>query len=159
VRSRRSKSKAALAAETWHALFDFFMSTRPQRDAILRRHGLTPNDVRAIASLDPREGRSMRSLAEEWACDASNATWIVDRLERTGLAERKPHTTDRRVKLVSLTPLGARTRARMLEEMHHPPPELLDLGTAALRALRDAAVKLPVGRRKTRKGTPRALRD
>jgi hypothetical protein len=28
----------------------------------------------------------MKSLADEWRCDASNATWIVDRLEKLGLA-------------------------------------------------------------------------
>jgi hypothetical protein len=28
----------------------------------------------------------MKSLADEWRCDASNATWIVDHLEKLGLA-------------------------------------------------------------------------
>jgi DNA-binding MarR family transcriptional regulator len=49
----------------------------------------------------------MRALAREWRCDASTATWIVDRLEGKGLAERRAHATDRRVKLVVLTPRGA----------------------------------------------------
>jgi hypothetical protein len=44
----------------------------------------------------------MKSLADEWRCDASNATWIVDRLEKLGLAERKTVPHGRRVKLVVL---------------------------------------------------------
>jgi DNA-binding MarR family transcriptional regulator len=40
----------------------------------------------------------MSQLADEWLCDASNATWIVDRLEERGLAERETTPTDRRVK-------------------------------------------------------------
>ena len=147
--TRPSKRKAALAAETWRRLFGFFMSTRPQRDEILRRHGLTPNDVRALVSLDPRQGRTMRALAVEWGCDASNATWMVDRLERSSLAKRGSHATDRRVKLVLLSPLGLKTRTRMLEEIFQPPPELLELDSSVLEALRDAVGKLPVGRRTT----------
>lgn len=48
--------------------------------------------------LDRTHGRSMSQLADEWLCDASNATWIVDRLEERGLAERETTPTDRRVK-------------------------------------------------------------
>jgi DNA-binding MarR family transcriptional regulator len=64
----------------------------------------------------------MRSLADEWECDASNATWIVDRLERSGLAERRTVARDRRVKLVVLTPKGAETKRELMEEFHSPPP-------------------------------------
>ena len=46
---------------------------------------------------------SMRVLADEWTCDASNATFIVDRLEERGLAERRSVPEDRRLKLVVLT--------------------------------------------------------
>jgi len=31
----------------------------------------------------------MRSLADEWDCDPSNATWIIDHLEELGLARRQ----------------------------------------------------------------------
>jgi DNA-binding MarR family transcriptional regulator len=85
----------------------------------------------------------MGTLAEEWACDASNATWMVDRLEGRGLAERKASPTDRRVKLVVLTPLGRKTRAAIMEGMYEPPPELLRLDRADLEALRDALARLP----------------
>ena len=84
----------------------------------------------------------MRSLATEWGCDASTATWIVDRLETRGLAERRAHATDRRVRLVVLTPEGARIRERMLRGTYAPPPELLQLETTELLALRDATASL-----------------
>jgi DNA-binding MarR family transcriptional regulator len=84
----------------------------------------------------------MGSLAEEWKCDASTATWIVDRLEAKGLVERRPHATDRRVKLVVLTPRGSRTKATQMERMYVPPPELLDLDLEDLVTLRRAVAKL-----------------
>lgn len=77
----------------------------------------------------------MRSLASEWQCDASNATWIVDRLERAGLAVRRDEPNDRRVKLVVLTAKGARVKSDVMEAFYTAPPELLALGGTELAAL------------------------
>jgi DNA-binding MarR family transcriptional regulator len=85
----------------------------------------------------------MRSLAEEWGCDASNATWIVDRLETVGLAERRMVPHDRRIKLVTLTPKGLKTKADLMEEFYTPPPELLDLDRVDLEVLRRVLENLP----------------
>src|ERR671929_1040414 len=137
-----SSTKAALARRVWSRMFDFLMVTAPQRARSLGRRGLTPNDSRALGSLGAEAGRTMRSLADEWECDASNATWIVDRLERLGLAERRTVPEDRRVKLVVLTPKGARIKAELVEEFHTPPRELLALDRADLDALDRATEKL-----------------
>ena len=55
----------------------------------------------------------------------SNATWIVDRLEARGLAERRARAGDRRVKLVVLTAAGVRTRDKLRAATYEPPPKLL----------------------------------
>jgi DNA-binding MarR family transcriptional regulator len=136
-------TKAAVAAQVWRAIFDFIVATAPQRNRYIGEIGLTPNDARALQSLSQKSGRTMGSLAEEWKCDASTATWIVDRLEAKGLVQRQPHPTDRRVKLVVMTPLGAKTRAKQMEKVYIPPRELLDLDLDDLVALRDAVAKLP----------------
>ena len=138
----KSSSKAAVARRAWGRMFEFFMRTAPERVKSLGRRGLTPNDSRALGSLDAETGRTMRSLADEWECDASNATWIVDRLERLGLAERRTVPKDRRVKLVVLTAKGARVKAELMEEFHTPPRELLELERADLDALDRATEKL-----------------
>jgi DNA-binding MarR family transcriptional regulator len=133
-----SRDKAALAAQAWKRLFTFFMKTRSQRDRLLARLRLTPNDVRALTELDGSSGRTMRSLAEEWGCDASNATWIVDRLEKRGLVERRAKPGDRRVKLVVLSAAGVKARKQLLDGLFEPPPELLALPRATLEVLRDS---------------------
>jgi len=131
-----SPTKRALAADVWRPLFDFFISTSAERQRVLAELDLTPNDSRALHTLDPRDGRTMRSLAEEWGCDASNATWIVDRLEKRGLAERKERPGDRRVKLVVLTTNGLKTRDRLRDAMYEPPARLTELPATTLRALK-----------------------
>jgi DNA-binding MarR family transcriptional regulator len=135
-------SKAAVAAQAWRSIFDFIVATAPERNRAIGEAGLTPNDARTLQNLSPRAGRTMGSLAEEWKCDASTATWIVDRLEAKGLVRREPHPTDRRVKLVKMTPLGVRTRAKQIDRVYVPPRALLDLDYAELVALRDAVAKL-----------------
>ena len=108
-------------------MFDVLMRSAPQRTHSLSSRGLTPNDSRALHALDAGEGLPMRSLAAAWDCDPSNATWIVDRLEALGLAERRAAPSDRRVKLVALTAKGQRTKAELMEEFYRPPAELAAL--------------------------------
>lgn len=132
----------ALASEVWRRLFDFLIDTAGQRNQVLGRHELTPNDSRALFGLDARDGRTMSSLAAEWGCDASYATSIVDRLERRGLARRASREGDRRVKLVLLTPEGTKLRKVLQRELYRPPPELLALSAAELEALLAATEKL-----------------
>lgn len=140
--SVRQVSSAALASRAWQTMFDLLIRSAPQRTVSLTRRGLTPNDSRALFSLSSRDGRTMRSLAEEWGCDPSNATWIVDHLEGLGLAERRLVPHDRRVKLVVLTAKGQRTKAELLDEFHQPPPELAALDRADLEALTSVLTKL-----------------
>jgi DNA-binding MarR family transcriptional regulator len=109
----------------------------------VRRSFMPPNDSRALASLDPQEGRTMGSLADEWECDASNATWIVDRLERFGLAERRSVSHDRRITLVVLMARGVKTKGELIEELLTPPAELFDMAHGDLEALRRALEKFP----------------
>ena len=91
--------------------------------------------MHALLSLDPDQPQSMSSLAGAWRCDASNVTWLVDRLEEHGLAERRPHATDRRVRTVGLTKKGARIRAQIEAMIYEAPASLHKLSARDLDAL------------------------
>jgi DNA-binding MarR family transcriptional regulator len=67
----------------------------------------------------------MGHLAERLACDASNVTGLVDRLESRGLIRRRPSDIDRRIKVLQLTPAGLRVRDALVERMSTP-PEILN---------------------------------
>ena len=136
------QAKTALARRAWRLMLDYLMSTHPARERSLQRRGLTPNDARALWSLDPRQGRPIGSLSRTWGCDPANATFIIDRLERVGLARRTASEHDRRVKLVTLTPKGVATKARLLREYHTPPPELSALDARELAILAALVAKL-----------------
>src|SRR5689334_448919 len=113
------------AARAWRKVFDFFAATRRQRDQALGRFGITPNEARALSSLDG-EGKTMGSLAELWVTDAPNATWVINRLERRKLVVRKSVPHDRRVKLVALTAKGAQLKSKLTQAIYAPPPALAE---------------------------------
>jgi DNA-binding MarR family transcriptional regulator len=138
----KPKSKAALAKHTWQLMFAYLMATHPVRQRALTARNLTANDARALWDLDLKQGRPIGSLAESWGCDPSNATFIIDRLEQAGLAERRPNPADRRVKLVLLTSKGAGIKAELLSEYHKPPPEISALSVADLELLAGLLEKL-----------------
>ena len=77
----------------------------------------------------------MKRLAETLACDASNVTGLVDRLESRGLVRRHASEEDRRLKVLDLTPAGVRLRTVVLQRMTTPPESLKDLSPAEQRAL------------------------
>jgi DNA-binding MarR family transcriptional regulator len=131
----RTSSKDDLAARVWRAMFAVLMRSAPHRTRSLAKRGLTPNDARALGTLAVDAGKPMRALAEAWECDPSYATWIVDRLENLGLAERQAEPKDRRVKLVALTKKGLRTRTQLMDDFHQPPPEIAGLDREDLEAL------------------------
>jgi DNA-binding MarR family transcriptional regulator len=72
---------------------------------------LEPGQMDTLDLLVQRQGWRMSELAEALRVDPSTATRAVQRLVRTGLAERRPAPDDGRVVVVSVTPAGQRRHA------------------------------------------------
>ncbi|MEV0703148.1 MarR family transcriptional regulator [Saccharopolyspora sp. NPDC050389] len=96
--------------------------------------GLTASQVVALRELS--EPITARELAARMSCEASNATFVLDRLEQQGLIERRPHPTDRRAKQIVLTPAGRRSRTTVLKRLSTQSP-LTPLSAAQQQTLRD----------------------
>jgi DNA-binding MarR family transcriptional regulator len=54
-------------------------------------------------------------------------TGLVDKLEKRGFIERQPDRKDRRVKMIAVTPAGAKFRAQMLDRLSEPPASVVSL--------------------------------
>lgn len=98
-------------------------------------HALGTTAPQVIALRELSEPITARELATRMCCEASNATFILDRLEEQGLIERRPHPTDRRAKQIVLTAAGQRSRAGALELLDRQSP-LAALSTSDQRSLR-----------------------
>jgi DNA-binding MarR family transcriptional regulator len=110
-------------------------------DRAAEENDMTGAQVRALLSLD--EPSPMSSLAGHMGCDASNVTGIADRLEARGLIRRETGT-DRRIKLLALTPDGEKVRAQGTDHPlttagQSPPGRLLLREQRPTRAIKFAA--------------------
>lgn len=87
---------------------------------LMRKFGLTVTQYWALVHLHDEEGRSLTELATLLLCDKSNVTSVVDKLEETGLAERKRGKAgDRRYTRVVLTKEGQQLRSRAMAAREH----------------------------------------
>jgi DNA-binding MarR family transcriptional regulator len=123
------------ANDTWRRITDLFLSRKHQVMEIAAAHGLNPGAMNALLHLEPGQPCSMGTLADAWKCDASNVTWLVDRLEERGLAERRPDPSDRRVRTVALTRKGVKTRSQIESKLYEAPPSFRELSNADLETL------------------------
>ncbi len=104
--------------------------------------GLTAAVMKALLKLSPEHPVAMRELADQFGCDASYVTALVDGLEKAGMAERQAHPTDRRIKVVVPTKKGIDTTARVEALMAKPPTSFERLSSAEQSQLRDLMTKL-----------------
>jgi DNA-binding MarR family transcriptional regulator len=126
----------ALPCEAWQLLFELLMSTRTSVPTVAAEFALSEPQCHVLRLLAD-EPVAMGTLAAALACDASNVTGIVDRLESRGLIARQPSVDDRRKRVIGLTPRGAEVRARLMERLAEPPDTIARLPPEDQRALCD----------------------
>jgi DNA-binding MarR family transcriptional regulator len=100
---------AALAEHTgflmnWVAL----RSRRHFAAALEERFGLHPKEFGALSVIAHDPGVTQHAICDASGVDPSTLVATLDALEQRGLAERRPHETDRRKHAVHLTPEGKR---------------------------------------------------
>jgi MarR family transcriptional regulator, transcriptional regulator for hemolysin len=81
-----------------------------QMTAALTEIGVTPRAYRVLFHALAAE-RTQIELAEITDLDKTTMVVTVDALERAGLAVRRPSSTDRRARIISVTPEGERVVA------------------------------------------------
>jgi DNA-binding MarR family transcriptional regulator len=124
-----------LAAEAWGLIADVMHANRPKFMALCREFDLFPPQMLVLKSLD--EPKPMGEVASWLACDTSNLTGIIDRLEQRELVKRTPDPKDRRVKMLVLTKEGRRLHKEISARMSQPPAEIAALSASDLRELRE----------------------
>ncbi|MFI0264772.1 MarR family winged helix-turn-helix transcriptional regulator [Streptomyces sp. NPDC017056] len=97
-------------------------------------------ETQAVALRELTEPTTLRALAKRMCCEASNITFVADRLEAMGLLERKPHPTDRRSKELHLTAKGTSIRRELLKHLNADSP-LQSLDQNAQGELRDLLLR------------------
>lgn len=130
--------------EAWRTIFELIFEGEghDRLNQACAAVGMSPGLMKTLFHLEPAEGVPMRDLADHWRCDASYVTSLADALEERGLAERRPHPTDRRIKMIALTEEGVVARERAFELLYEPPSSFSALTAAEQRQLRDLLRKV-----------------
>jgi len=123
----RTKDRSTQAL--WRLLRDdAFASLRDDFTARVAECSLTLSQGKLLREL--ASPQSQRELARRLHYDPSNITALADSLESQGLIERRPDSSDRRFRLLALTPKGDHLRLA-LEARLAEPPAFLDRRTPA----------------------------
>jgi DNA-binding MarR family transcriptional regulator len=98
---------AALAAHTGF-LMNWVAARSRERfaAALAERCGLHPREFGVLSVIAKTPGITQHAIGEAAGVDPSTMVATLDSLEERGLAERRPHPTDRRKRLVHLTAVG-----------------------------------------------------
>ena len=131
TKPRSSREQAA--RDAWQMMSDLVLDSHRRR-VVSDQLGMSFGKIRALRRIADRP-MSMRELAAQLGVDPPNLTTLVDDLERSGLVERQPHPTDRRVKLVVATSDGESLAEQAEDVLDRPPTGMLDLPTDELEAL------------------------
>ncbi len=104
--------------EDWAIRLGFYIhdASRLRRivyDTALKPLGVTRSQAWVIAYLSRKDGMPQSDLANQLDLGKVALGGLVDRLEVTGLVERRADAADRRVKRIFLTPEGRKVVARM----------------------------------------------
>jgi DNA-binding MarR family transcriptional regulator len=131
---------------------------RTQMAAALAEIGLTAR-MHCVLVHALEEERTQIQLAELGDMDKTTMVVTVDALEKAGLAERRPSSTDRRARIIAVTELGAEVARRSQEIVDGAHRAVLDAlpedeGEVLIRAMK----RLVAGHLATPAEAPQAAR-
>lgn len=139
--------RSSPADEAWALLRELLFAERRRFLETTAEFELHPAQAGALMQLDGESGSPMHEIAAHLACDSSNVTGIVDRLEARGLVTRRAGERDRRVKYIVPTALGLEVRDALRERMARPPAAIERLSAKDQRLLRDLLARAARGPR------------
>lgn len=88
-----------------------------------KSYGLTGAQMQTLCLINPSAPAAMNNLSCQLSCDASNVTGIADRLVAQGYIIRQDSPSDRRVKMLALTPKGEKLRVKIMSDLDAITPE------------------------------------
>ncbi len=121
------------ARQAWQAMAALVLDNQRRRE-VSEQTGVSFGTMKALRRI-ARRPMPMSELAGLLGMEPPNLTPVIDDLERSGLVERQPHPTDRRVKVVVATPDRVALARRAEKILDRPPAGLLELPADDLESL------------------------
>lgn len=139
--TRASRTARPETRVGWSVLIQLLTQEFGRFAAAAAELGLTAAQANLLWKLKPGTADPMSAIAGAMACDNSNVTGLVDRLETQGLVTRTVGR-DRRVKTISLTAKGEDVRSKLIAFLDAPPAGAARLSAKEQQSLLDLVSKL-----------------
>ncbi|PHR28828.1 MAG: MarR family transcriptional regulator [Desulfotalea sp.] len=97
-----------------HQLVEFYDKFSSWEHSIVKDSGLSPAQMHTVEVIGHHQKLRMKELAERLGITTGTLTVGIDKLEKLGIVERRPHESDRRSWLIVLTDKG-----KQMYEQHH----------------------------------------
>ena len=91
-----------------YLLLELYERLNAWEQGVVAESELSPAQMHALEMLGHMDSPTMKLLAQKLGVTTGTLTAMVDRLERTGLVERRPNPDDRRSYILALTAAGER---------------------------------------------------
>ena len=111
----------SILSEAAEDFFTLWVAHKARIDEVAAEFELSPAQVCTLLRMTPGESVAMSALAGTMACDPSNVTGIVDKLESRGFIARQGTDHDRRIKHLAVTERGRRIRDKLVAAVMNPP--------------------------------------
>jgi MarR family 2-MHQ and catechol resistance regulon transcriptional repressor len=108
--------ETALALRTWIALARAHNAVSARASADVARHDLTVAEFGVLEALYHKGPMLLSEVQRRILVSSGGITYLVDRLEKRGLVERRECPGDRRARLAALTPEGERLVRQIFPE-------------------------------------------
>ena len=94
-----------------------YLTMHRQTNARLVKYGVTADQFVCLSILSDKDAITQQELVKRATSDPNTMRAMLVLLEKQGLIERIPHPTDRRARLVKLTPSGRKTIDKLVNEL------------------------------------------
>lgn len=100
------KDETQLPLKLWVVLSRAQMAVASHAEADMARHGLSPGEFAILEALYHKGPLLLGEVQRKILVSSGGVTYLVDRLEKQGLVERRDCPGDRRARYAALTPAG-----------------------------------------------------
>lgn len=101
------------ARRIWSAFHKVMVGHKHLMSAVFAQHGIHPGQAMCLRHLSQMDGMTQRDLAERLHVSRPTVTVMLQKLERSGLIERRSDESDQRFTRIYLTEAGKELQERV----------------------------------------------
>jgi DNA-binding MarR family transcriptional regulator len=118
-KNRNETDNSALVTQVIRGGREYSIGTVLFHQAVGQRLGINVTDMKCLDIMILRGSMTPTELAQHTGLSSGATTAMIDRLEKAGIIERRPHPSDRRATNLALTKAAMRKLPQLFQSLAH----------------------------------------